>query len=109
MGQHRHHTTRSAPQIPTWPPAHSPLPTGEIRGYNIAYGMLVKVINQNTSRGQGVTGDRCSERRLCKTREPMNKNLIQPERCGDSLPESCKMQAMPTRWGELAQHSEARW
>jgi hypothetical protein len=41
MGQHRHHTTRSTPQIPTWPPAHSPLPTGEIRGYNIAYGMLV--------------------------------------------------------------------
>ena len=41
MGQHRHHTTRSPPQIPTWPPAHSPLPTGEIRGYNIAYGMLV--------------------------------------------------------------------
>ena len=44
MGQHRHHTTRSTPQIPTWPPAHSPLPTGEIRGYNIAYGMLVKTI-----------------------------------------------------------------
>ena len=43
MGQHRHHTTRSTPQIPTWPPAHSPLPTGEIRGYNIAYGMLVNL------------------------------------------------------------------
>ena len=67
----------------------------------------MKVINRNTSRGQGVTGDRDSVRRLCKTREPMNKNLIQPERCGDSLPESCKMQATPTRWGELAQHSSA--
>lgn len=47
----------------------------------------MKVINRNTSRGQGVTGDRRSERRLCKTRELMNKNLIQPERSGDSLPE----------------------
>ena len=37
----------------------------------------MKMMNKNTSRSQGDAGDRRSERRLCKTREPMNKNLIQ--------------------------------
>ena len=44
MGQHRHHTTRSTPQIPTRPPAHSPLSTGELRGYNTPCGMLVEKV-----------------------------------------------------------------
>ena len=47
---------------------------------------IMKMSNENTSRSQGASGDRRSERRLCKTREPMNKNLIQPERSGDSPP-----------------------
>ena len=50
----------------------------------------MKVINQNTSRGQGATGDRRSERRLCKTREPMNKNLIQGRRDGASWHNTAK-------------------
>ncbi len=38
----------------------------------------MKMMNKkNTSRSQGDAGDRRSERRLCKTRVPMNKNLIQ--------------------------------
>ena len=50
----------------------------------------MKVINQNTSRGQGATGDRRSERRLCKTREPMNKNLIEGRRDGASWHNTAK-------------------
>ena len=50
----------------------------------------MKVINQNTSRSQGVAGDRCSERRLCKTREPMNKNLIEGRRDGASWHNTAK-------------------
>ena len=37
---------------------------------------IMKMSNQNTSRCQGAPSDRCSERRLCKTRVPMEKNLI---------------------------------
>ena len=41
MGQHRHHTTGETWKFPTRPPSHLPLPTGEIRDYNILSGMLV--------------------------------------------------------------------
>jgi len=36
--------------------------------------------HENNSRSQGEPGDRFAEGRLCKTREPMNKNLIQGRR-----------------------------
>ena len=36
--------------------------------------------HENISRSQGAKGDRGSERRLCKTREPMDKNLIEGRR-----------------------------
>jgi hypothetical protein len=36
--------------------------------------------HENISRSQGAKGDRGSERRLCKTREPMDKNLIKGRR-----------------------------
>ena len=37
-----------------------------------------------------MAGDRRSERRLCKTREPMNKNLIQGRRDGVSWHNTAK-------------------
>ena len=56
---------------------------------------------RNTSRGQGVAGDRSSERRLCKTRVPMNKNLIQGRRDGVSWHNTAK----PA--GEVAEVNQA--
>ena len=61
----------------------------------------MKVINQNTSRSQGVASDRRSERRLCKTRVPMNKNLIEGRRDGVSWHNTAK----PT--GEVVEVNQA--
>ena len=56
---------------------------------------------QNTSRGQGEAGDRLSERRLCETRVPMNKNLIKGRRDGVSWHNTAK----PT--GEVVEVNQA--
>ena len=56
---------------------------------------------QNTSRSQGVASDRRSERRLCKTRVPMNKNLIQGRYDGASWHNTAK----PT--GEVVEVNQA--
>ena len=56
---------------------------------------------QNTSRSQRVAGDRRSERRLCKTRVPMNKNLIEGRRDGASWHNTAK----PT--GEVVEVNQA--
>jgi hypothetical protein len=55
----------------------------------------------NTSRGQGEAGDRLSERRLCETRVPMNKNLIKGRRDGVSWHNTAK----PT--GEVVEVNQA--
>ena len=62
---------------------------------------IMKMSNQNTSRCQGAPSDRCSERRLCKTRVPMEKNLIRGRYDGASWHNTAK----PT--GEVVEVNQA--
>ena len=50
----------------------------------------MKMNNRNTSRGQGVAGDRSPGGRLGKTRVPMNKNLIEGRHDGMSWHNTAK-------------------
>jgi hypothetical protein len=62
---------------------------------------IMKMNTKNTSRSQGVASDRRSERRLCKTRVPMNKNLIEGRCDGASWHNTAK----PT--GEVVEVNQA--